>query len=389
MKASFYSEQIATVLDMVEHNKGDEADQTGTMSVADVIDPRRLQSEKEMFRRQPLLIAHSSELAAAGDYKVRELDGRSWLLVRGKDGIARAFLNYCQHRGTRLEQEKSGCKHRFSCPYHAWTYDTSGALVGVPRSDLFPGLDKSKKGLKQARLEEEFGFLWLTQEPGGTGANIATELTVKQYMEGLADELSALGFADYSVYFDQTREIKANWKLPLFAFLESYHIGTLHKDSIADFFIQNVAHSEQHGPHIRSFVPRKRVVELADADLDQFNISDFITPTNIIFPNICMIAHPTSYSVLTLFPGDTPGSASWRHMLLVPELPTTDAGRAHYDKTVEVLDGMTYEGEDFWVSEQIQQGMDAGAIDELLLGKNESLIKVFNDTVGAYLPSRT
>ena len=382
MKASFYKPQIDSVLKMVELKRGHEADQTSVLARTDFTDPQMLESEKQMFANLPLIIGHSSELSKPGDFLVRELDQKSWLLVRGKDNQVRAFYNYCQHRGTKLVHESAGCKKRFSCPYHAWTYDTVGDLVGVPRVDLFPGLDKSSKGLKQGHLEEAFGFYWLTQ-------NAAKAQPVAAYLDGMVPELEALDLAKHKVYFDKTRDLKANWKLPIYAFLESYHISSLHKNSIAEFFVENVAYSERHGPHIRSFVPRLNAPELAELDLDKTNLSEYITPTNILFPNVCMIAHPTSYTIISLFPGDKPGTATWRHMLLVPELPSTDAERAHYEKTVAVLDGITYEKEDFWASEQIQLGLAAGAIDELLLAKNESLLKDYADTIKSYLPKST
>ncbi|NND81191.1 MAG: aromatic ring-hydroxylating dioxygenase subunit alpha [Gammaproteobacteria bacterium] len=382
MKAVFYSEQIKQVLQVVEQNAGYEAEGITHLPVNEFIDPQRLALEREMFRRLPLIVGHSSELARPGDFVVRELDNRSWLLVRGKDGVARAFYNYCQHRGTKLVHESDGCQQRFACPYHSWTYDAQGQLIGVPRADLFPGLDKSKKGLKQVDLQEYFGFLWLTQD-------IEFAQPVADYVDGLQAELETLDLGKYHVYFDRTRALKASWKLPVFAFLESYHIGTLHRESIAEFFLENVAYSERFGPHIRSFVPRKTVGELVEADLEKTNLAEYITPTNILFPNVCMIAHPTSYSIISMFPGDTPDTSWWRHMLLVPKLPETDAERAHYDKTVQVLDGMTYKSEDFWASEQIQAGINAGAIDELTLAKNEIMLQVFNDTVADYLPSST
>lgn len=375
MRAEFYAKQVANLIKMVEQGEGDEADATQHLNAAEYLDPDRLDREKAMFRRLPLMVAHSSEIAKPSEFVVRELDDRSWLLVRGDDGKARAFYNYCQHRGTKLVHESDGCKKKFTCPYHAWTYGVRGNLLAVPRADLFPGLDKETRGLKPAHLEEAFGFLWLTQE-----AQHAVPLASFLGPE-LSEEMIEMDLGSYTVYFDKTRELKANWKFPLYAFLEPYHISTLHKNSIADYFVQNVAHSECFGPHIRSFVPRKSIVELVDADLSQANFADYVTPSNILFPNICTIAHPTSFSVISMFPGESPGESQWRHMLLVPKAPNTDAERAHYDKTIEVLDGITYEKEDFWASEQIQKGINAGAIDELLLAKNEMMLKVFSDTV--------
>ncbi len=367
---------------MLSTNRGDQSNETSTLNAADYLDEDLLRREKQMFRRTPLIVGHSSEVSEAGDFIVRELDNRSWLIVRGKDGQVRAFLNYCQHRGTRLEQRAEGnCKHRLVCPYHAWTYDSAGSLIGVPRADLFPGLDKSTRGLRAGKIVEKFGLLWLTQEPSKPNQ----QESIDEFLLDLKHEFAALGMADMHVYFDKTRDLQANWKFPIFAFLESYHLAALHKESIGEFFVQNVAHSEMHGRHIRSFVPRQNAVELADADLAETNIAEYITPTNILFPNVCMVGHPTSLSILSMFPGETAGTSTWRHMLLTPHKPTTEAEIAHYNKTIAVLDKMTYQQEDYWVSEQIQAGVNAGAIDEMLLGANEHLLKVFDNLIKSHL----
>lgn len=374
MKASFYQPQIQRVLGMLERGVGDQYDEISTLNPKDYLDDALLAEEKELFRRLPLIIGHASELAKAGDFIVRELDGRSYLITRDKHGKLHAFLNYCQHRGSKLEHQSEGCKGRFTCPYHAWTYANTGELIGVPRVDLFPNLEKSKKGLKRVEIEEAYGLLWLIQDS-------RNPTTIAEYLGGLVPEFESLKLADMHLYFDQTRTLNANWKFPLFAFLESYHIAALHKDSIASFFHGNIAHSEEFGLHYRSFVPRTNADELATASLDQVNLNDYITPTNIIFPNVCMIGHPTSLSIIAMFPGETPGTSSWRHMLLTPHEPKTDAEQAHYKKTIAVLDKLTYENEDFWISEQIQEGINAGAIDELMLGANEHLIKEFDEKV--------
>ena len=379
MKAELYKDQIKQLLAMVELGKGDEAEAAYAMPIAEFRDPERLADEKKLFRKLPLIVGHTDQIKNKGDYFVKELDGRSWLIVRGKDGQARAFYNYCQHRGTKLVHDEHGeCQHRFACPYHAWTYDSSGKLIGVPRADLFPGLKKADKGLKPGDLQEAYGLLWLTQDPDHAQP-------IAQYLGEIKTDFESLKLENYHLYFDKTRELKASWKFPIFAFLEAYHLAVLHKESIGEFFVENVAHSELLGRHIRSFVPRQNVTELANADLAETNLSEYVTPTNIMFPNVCMIEHPTSMSILCMFPGSTPETSSWRHMLLTPKVPSSDAERAHYDKTIAVLDGITYEKEDFWISEQAQEGINAGAIEEFTLGKNEHMIKVFNDLITQHL----
>ncbi len=91
----------------------------------------------------------------------------------------------------------------------------------------------------------------------------------------------------------------------------------------------------------------------------------------------------TIKSSITIIQEGHPGRGSWNHMLLVETLPETEREKAHYVKTIRVLDGMTLVGEDFWISEQIQAGLDAGAVDELTLGLTENLIKRFHDSLDA------
>jgi len=239
-------------------------------------------------------------------------------------------------------------------------------------------VEMRSKSLRQGVLQEQYGFLWLTQQR-------EYEQPLEKFVGGLHAELEALGLEDYHVYFNKTRSLAANWKLPLYAFLEPYHIGVLHKNSIADFFIKNVASSELFGSHIRSFVPRKNVLELENKNWHDENLSEYVTPTNLIFPNVCMISHPTSISIIAMFPGDSPGLCSWQHWLLVPQRPQTEEQKIHFDKTVALLDGVTYLKEDFWISEQIQKGLNAGAIDELTLGTNEYMIKTYCDNLARAL----
>ena len=82
--------------------------------------------ERELFETTPLALVAGSEIADPNDYVVRNALGRSVLITRDEDGIAHAFLNYCRHRGAEPAQ---GCGNarRFTCPYHAWVYDTGGS----------------------------------------------------------------------------------------------------------------------------------------------------------------------------------------------------------------------------------------------------------------------
>ena len=104
----------------------------------DYYDPDRWQTEIErVFRRLPLVLASSSELAEPGAYHAIEVAGVPVVVMRGEDGKVRAFLNSCSHRGAMVVPEGVGQAHRHACPYHSWTYDTRGALVSIYEEEHF------------------------------------------------------------------------------------------------------------------------------------------------------------------------------------------------------------------------------------------------------------
>src|SRR3712207_9375537 len=66
----------------------------------------------------------------------RSLLGESIIVTRTPVGGVNAFYNVCRHRGTRLCTESSGAFHgSIQCPYHAWTYDLDGRLIGAPHME--------------------------------------------------------------------------------------------------------------------------------------------------------------------------------------------------------------------------------------------------------------
>lgn len=102
--------------------------------------------ERALFETSPLALVASVEIADPHDYLVRNAVGRSVLITRDEHGVARAFLNYCRHRGAEVAQG-AGNARRFTCPYHAWVYDACGHVVGMPSQDRHDGFDLSSYGL--------------------------------------------------------------------------------------------------------------------------------------------------------------------------------------------------------------------------------------------------
>jgi phenylpropionate dioxygenase-like ring-hydroxylating dioxygenase large terminal subunit len=139
------------LLEIARNNKTH--DEAGTMVLVDEIvkipaknyyDPDRWQKEVDLiFKRIPLVLSVSSELPNPGDYKAMDVVGVPVLLLRDRDGEIKAFLNACSHRGAALVENGNGNKKRFSCPYHAWTYNDKGSLIGISSPHEFGEIDKS------------------------------------------------------------------------------------------------------------------------------------------------------------------------------------------------------------------------------------------------------
>jgi phenylpropionate dioxygenase-like ring-hydroxylating dioxygenase large terminal subunit len=125
------------------------------------------EAEKRAFlRASPQIVCHVSDIAEPGQWQKLDYLGESIIVMRGDDGVARAFANVCRHRGSQLVDGESGCAKVLTCPYHAWSYARDGRLVGVPHRHEYPNLQTEELGLKPVALEEWRGFMFVRLEEG-------------------------------------------------------------------------------------------------------------------------------------------------------------------------------------------------------------------------------
>ncbi len=175
-----------------------------------------------IFRRAWQLVGHVTDLPNLGDYVVEDISGISVIVIRGQNCEIRAFYNVCVHRGHELLNGK-GCAKKMTCPYHAWTYDTTGQLRAAPNATAFPGFDKSQYKLRPVRIEVFFGLILVNLDADA------------RPMAELAQE--ALGeISDYAPNLptyqraDRTERLaSANWKVVAENFNECYHCAVVHK----------------------------------------------------------------------------------------------------------------------------------------------------------------
>jgi glycine betaine catabolism A len=177
----------------------------------------------------------SADLAAPGAFQKVQVGRESVLVVRGRDGQLRAFLNICRHRGAMLCTEDSGqAKRHLRCPYHAWTYGLDGKLVAAPNLGTLKdatgsGIDRTEYGLVPVALREWLGYAWvcLAETPPSFETDVIGAVTERLGDPGAIDHyrVDELAVGRRVVY-----DVAANWKLIVENFMECYHCATIHPE---------------------------------------------------------------------------------------------------------------------------------------------------------------
>jgi carnitine monooxygenase subunit len=241
-------------------------------------DPARLAEERrKMFFKLPALAALTCDISNPGDVVVFDALGPSILVVRGKDGKLRAFLNSCRHRAVKL-LEQCARRARLTCPFHGWTYDLEGKLVSIPGEEAFDDVDHKTLNLISVPVAEWCGLVFVKAQPG------SEEIDIESFLGDLAPELRQLDLANTRPITKKVVNIDANWKFTLDTFFESYHFQTLHAKTLATQSFGNVLIHDEFGPHQRIMIPARFFAAWVDKPETSWDAVPY-QGLHLIFPN--------------------------------------------------------------------------------------------------------
>lgn len=190
-------------------------------------DPAIFAAEMEyVFGANWTFLAHESEVPRPSDFVRKHLGLRPVIVTRGRDGQIRALLNRCTHRGATVCRSDRGNASRFVCPYHNWTFNDSGALVGVPMGRAYgAGFDKGALGLGRVRTESYRGFVFgtLDQQSPPLLEHLGPAATL---IDAWLDRLP--GAATVVRHGAHKLQYRGNWKLAYDNSADGYHPGFSH-----------------------------------------------------------------------------------------------------------------------------------------------------------------
>lgn len=338
-------------------------------------DEARLAAEREqLFLGQPVVAGLSGDVPNPGDVLVFDAAGPSLLVTRGKDGQVRAFRNMCTHRGAKLvEQSEPYSAHlpRLVCPFHAWTFNSSGTLVGQPSKASFAGCEIGARDLLEVPCQEHLGLIFV-RAGGGDPIDAAAHLgSFGQVIEAL--ELHRATPVKKGIL-----TADSNWKFALDTYSEGYHFATLHASTIGITHFSDISAVDAFDSHHRINFPDKSVGALVGKPESEWPQTDY-GAVHFLFPNTVVFfgsVEPGKFftQVFRLFP-DGVGKTRCQFAVYAPFGVESEAHQAMcemaYDATATVV-----QTEDYRVASNGYANLLTAPDDyHVVLGSNENAVQ--------------
>ena len=314
-----------------------------------------------------LFAGHADEIPNPGDYMHFDKVGLSILLVRQPDGDIAAFHNVCRHRGSSLVTEPTGNVKRFVCPYHSWSYKLDGQLKGVPNEFDFGCLDKSTRNLIPVHLYNFRGILFLNVDDDPQ--------PFEEFAAGVIEEFAGFPLDEFGPRGKLRLEVPCNWKAVKDNFSESYHVPTVHSQTVARWLDPSAFHMRllDNGHHIAT--TRKRdASRFGESVAPRLETDDPIFERHTLgihmFPNGVTAVDPSGFGWIAMWPTGRDSC-----VLECTFLGYDDGSSDHAEYWRQHIAGVEYIfGEDLALMGGMQKSQDGGKFTGMQLSFRERAI---------------
>ena len=326
-------------------------------------DPAQFQREvDQFFRHGAHVIGWTGELPGPHTYITREIAGLPVLVTRDADGTLRAFRNVCTHRGAQVA-DGCGEARRFTCPYHAWSFDGAGNLVGQPQEWAFADIERSTLGLRPLPCASVAGLLVV---------GLSDDVDPVAAFADIAPQLAGYSYDTHEVVTTQSWTLAANWKIVVDVNLEAYHVPYLHRDTLQSFVV-NHSMFETFGRHARWAFPTKASLTMVDLPESEWPEPAPLTVVHMLFPSCVLLETPVSCQMLRIYPGRHVGEATVELTEASISPVRTDEERASRAQGAGFA-ALILGTEDFPVAEQCQRGAESG-LTRFVFGTVEPMVQ--------------
>ena len=357
------SDAIERIFNHIDNGTTDLGNTIWKEPVRNYYSQERFDAEIALLRKSPIPYCPSAGLPENGSYIARRASGTPLLVVRGEDGVVRAFINACKHRGMKVA-DGSGCKKKaFVCPYHAWAYGLNGKLKNIPGQEAFPNLDNDNLGLSEISTIEKGGIVYVMQEG-----------KIEDHMLE-----NAIDFFEPKQKMFSYGEVvdEANWKLLTETLLEGYHIKSLHKDTFYPFGLDNINLVETSGPNSRVIFPFKRIEKIRHIEPNERKLNGVATSVFHLFPN-ASVSILSKHSSLTIMEPLSPSSVKIvSYLVYNPKLNGKEISLEDAEKDAKFVNE-SGQNEDREAARAIQETVTTSANSYLTFGFFEKAIVNFH-----------
>lgn len=333
----------------------------------------------EIFYRQPITLGLSCQLPSENSYfALEDVPGFRILLTRDQDGVVHGFFNACSHRGAPVA---SGSREtgRFSCPYHGWTFNTKGELIGLSESDTYGAKPCADLNLVEFPVVERYGLIFGVLDPEGA-------IDANAWLGEYGSELEKIGLAETTAMWSVTFQ-GPNWKVCKDGFIENYHFAAVHSKSLPTL-MSNTNLTDLYDIHSRVLMPHKQIVDEGAKPESEWNANAMFEAVFVMFPSTMIASAWGDWPLITrIFPGATPEQSTCVQTLLC-RLPYTEELQQQADELKGLYKSVT-QGEDYVLDYAIQESLENNPHRFFSLGRNELSVQHFHRSIAKFVTPLT